>query len=304
MQPLLPVLGQVTPVAAQMPRHQPQREIGRVFGAVGGGQGRGQAVHIVPRGQGQVPRAAAGGVGRQAAQRVQFGPQRGQRAHMAQHPQRRVPAGVLQHAEQLFGLALGRDARQQGRGRGQRGLGGRVQPKVQFHRQPHRAQHPQRVVLQRPGMGQPQHFVLQVLQPAQGVHQAVGVERVQSQGVDGEVAGPQVVFQGGAAIGREIQHLHRAARLRGQDDPGDVALCIEHEERGAQAVGHLAGEGHRAVGHHEIQVFDGPLEQPIAHRTAHQVQRPIRVPGAHQAGFVGQRLEIRRGGAHAGVAGG
>ena len=77
--------------------------------------------------------------------------------------------------------------------------------------------------------------------------------QIESYGVDGEIACPQVFFQVGAAIGCEIEIGARVI-LVGHDDTPGVTLIVQDHEVCAEFVGDLSGEGNAIRWQGKIQV--------------------------------------------------
>ncbi len=137
-----------------------------------------------------------------------------------------------------------------------------------------RAQDAQAVVGERPLVDHPQHARVEVAASAERIEVLAG-ERVEQDGVDGEVAPAARVFDGHPRVARDLEAAMPAADLRLATGEGHVhARHLVDRERLAHRVDAADGleQAAQAVGRHavhlEIDVGGGQAEEPIPHPSA------------------------------------
>jgi hypothetical protein len=96
----------------------------------------------------------------------------------------------------------------------------------------------------------------------------------QGQGVDGEVAGVQVVGQRVAAEASDVERCHaKGGLVVGDENAADVALVVQPVGGQAQPVGQIERQRNGPCGHDQVDVVVGSPQQRVAHRPADEVDR-------------------------------
>ena len=132
-------------------------------------------------------------------------------------------------------------------------------------------------------MEHPQHALLQIVDAAEGVAHVAEVVAAQADGdrVDGEVPPAQVLLQGRGLHLRQRARLGvglpaRGGQVEAQAVPGGDrggAEALVPDSAAVEHVGQLLGRADRVALDGQVQVEDLLVEQEVAHRAPHEVDR-------------------------------
>ena len=215
---------------------------------------------------------------------VSLGQHDGEGAPAIEETQPRRRRRLGEDAEQLVAHALRGDFREAGRRARGRLLDPLPRRPSRPDGQPRRAEHPDGIVVQRAGGAEPDEAHAQIVEPARGVlHGSLArsgeLEDGHSEGVDGEVAPPQVPREircpeiGDVDLGPAPRIATRARQA------GGAPLLVQDDERGVETARQLARQRDGSRRHGQVEIADDGSAQRIAHGAAHQPRGP---PGAQR----------------------